>query len=69
MFNLKPFDLHNMQVSDGGVPKATDALSGELWEAKKERIRDVSVFGKSSDWDLRSVSRLILSLSTCMFLL
>ncbi|KAL5703788.1 1-phosphatidylinositol 4-kinase [Ranunculus cassubicifolius] len=41
--------------SDGGTPKATDALSGELWEAKKERIRDVSVFGKSPDWDLRSV--------------
>ncbi|KAF9612193.1 hypothetical protein IFM89_038451 [Coptis chinensis] len=43
------------KLSDGGVPKATDALSGELWEAKKERIRDASVYGKSSGWDLRSV--------------
>ncbi|PIA47664.1 hypothetical protein AQUCO_01400343v1 [Aquilegia coerulea] len=43
------------KVSDGGVPKATDALSGELWEAKKERIQNASVFGKSSGWDLRSV--------------
>lgn len=43
------------KVSDGGVPKATDALSGELWEAKKERIRNVSVFGKLPGWELRSV--------------
>ncbi|GLJ36817.1 hypothetical protein SUGI_0742710 [Cryptomeria japonica] len=36
-------------------PKATDALAGELWEVKKERIRKASIYGKSADWDLRSV--------------
>ncbi|RZC44217.1 hypothetical protein C5167_037163 [Papaver somniferum] len=41
--------------SNGGVPKASDALSGELWEAKKERIRKASVFGKIPGWELRSV--------------
>ncbi|WCJ31573.1 Phosphatidylinositol 4-kinase beta 1 [Euphorbia peplus] len=40
---------------NGGSPKASDALSGELWEAKKERIRRVSVHGKLPGWDLRSV--------------
>ncbi|XP_065874170.1 phosphatidylinositol 4-kinase beta 1-like isoform X2 [Euphorbia lathyris] len=40
---------------NGGSPKASDALSGELWEAKKERIRRVSVYGKLPGWDLRSV--------------
>ncbi|OVA16344.1 Phosphatidylinositol 3-/4-kinase [Macleaya cordata] len=43
------------KASNGGVPKASDALSGELWEAKKERIRKASVFGKLPGWDLRSV--------------
>ncbi|CAN6466485.1 unnamed protein product [Victoria cruziana] len=43
------------KVSNGGVPRATDALSGELWEAKKERIRNSSVYGKLPGWDLRSV--------------
>lgn len=38
------------------MPKATDALSGELWELKKERIRKASVYGKLAGWDLRSVS-------------
>lgn len=38
--------------SDG---KATDALAGELWEVKKERIRKTSKFGNMSGWDLRSV--------------
>ncbi|KAH9311814.1 hypothetical protein KI387_026849, partial [Taxus chinensis] len=38
-----------------GRPKATDALAGELWELKKERIRNASIYGKSPDWDLRSV--------------
>ncbi|KAJ4819102.1 Phosphatidylinositol 4-kinase [Rhynchospora pubera] len=41
--------------SDGGVPKPTDALSGELWEVKKDRIRRSSVHGKLPGWDLRSV--------------
>ncbi|OAY36081.1 phosphatidylinositol 4-kinase beta 1 isoform X2 [Manihot esculenta] len=40
---------------NGGTPKASDALSGELWEAKKERIRKASVYGKLPGWDLRSV--------------
>ncbi|MCO5573599.1 hypothetical protein L7F22_027371 [Adiantum nelumboides] len=35
--------------------KATDALAGELWEAKKERIRKTSKFGRMSGWDLFSV--------------
>ncbi|KAJ6289247.1 hypothetical protein OIU76_025123 [Salix suchowensis] len=39
----------------GGSPKASDALSGELWEVKKERIRKASVYGKLPGWDLRSV--------------
>ncbi|XP_039014532.1 phosphatidylinositol 4-kinase beta 1-like isoform X1 [Hibiscus syriacus] len=41
--------------ANGGVPKAGDALSGELWEVKKERIRKASIYGKLSGWDLRSV--------------
>ncbi|KAJ4715294.1 Phosphatidylinositol 4-kinase beta 1-like [Melia azedarach] len=41
--------------ANGGMPKATDALSGELWELKKERIRKASVYGKLAGWDLRSV--------------
>ena len=40
----------------GGSPKASDALSGELWEVKKERICKASVYGKLPGWDLRSVS-------------
>uniref|UniRef100_A0A7C9AGJ6 1-phosphatidylinositol 4-kinase n=1 Tax=Opuntia streptacantha TaxID=393608 RepID=A0A7C9AGJ6_OPUST len=40
---------------NGGPPKPTDALSGELWEVKKERIRKASVYGKLPGWDLRSV--------------
>ncbi|KAL5982658.1 hypothetical protein ACLOJK_016733 [Asimina triloba] len=43
------------KVANGGLPKATDALSGELWQVKKERIRRASIYGKSHDWDLRSV--------------
>lgn len=39
----------------GGSPKATDALSGELWELKRERIRKASVYGRLVGWDLRSV--------------
>ncbi|XVF14897.1 hypothetical protein REPUB_Repub09cG0100000 [Reevesia pubescens] len=41
--------------ANGGMPKAGDALSGELWEVKKERIRKASVYGKLPGWDLRSV--------------
>ncbi|KAH9669048.1 phosphatidylinositol 4-kinase beta 1 [Citrus sinensis] len=41
--------------ANGGIPRATDALSGELWEVKKERIRKASAYGKSPGWDLRSV--------------
>ncbi|KDP42612.1 hypothetical protein JCGZ_24386 [Jatropha curcas] len=40
---------------NGSIPKASDALSGELWELKKERIRKASVYGKLPGWDLRSV--------------
>jgi hypothetical protein len=35
--------------------KATDALAGELWENKKERIRRTSKWSSNSDWDLRSM--------------
>ncbi|KAL5818769.1 hypothetical protein ACOSQ4_022611 [Xanthoceras sorbifolium] len=41
--------------ANGGTPKASDALSGELWEVKKERIQKASVYGKLPCWDLRSV--------------
>ncbi|KAL3654715.1 Phosphatidylinositol 4-kinase beta 1 [Castilleja foliolosa] len=41
-------------ANGGGVPKVGDALAGELWEVKKERIRKASVYGKLPDWDLRS---------------
>ncbi|KAK3035272.1 hypothetical protein RJ639_034709 [Escallonia herrerae] len=42
-------------VTNGGTPKASDALSGELWEAKKERIRKASGYGKLPGWDLCSI--------------
>jgi phosphatidylinositol kinase/protein kinase (PI-3 family) len=35
--------------------KATDALAGELWEKKKERIRRASKWSSNPDWDLRSM--------------
>lgn len=50
------FNLCLEQVSNGDTPKASDALSGELWEVKKLRIRNASVHGKLPGWDLRSVS-------------
>ncbi|KAL4572706.1 hypothetical protein LXL04_019488 [Taraxacum kok-saghyz] len=40
---------------DGETPKASDALSGELWQIKKDRIRQASVYGKLPGWDLCSV--------------
>ncbi|KAI9074793.1 hypothetical protein K1719_043217 [Acacia pycnantha] len=40
---------------NGSTPKAGDALSGELWEAKKERIQKASIYGNFTGWDLRSV--------------
>ncbi|KAL5204981.1 hypothetical protein ABZP36_009852 [Zizania latifolia] len=43
------------KATDGGDPKPTDALAGELWTAKRERIRRSSVHGKLPGWDLRSV--------------
>ncbi|KAK6924246.1 Phosphatidylinositol 3-/4-kinase, catalytic domain [Dillenia turbinata] len=43
------------KVRKNGVPKASDALSGELWEVKKERIRQASIYGNLSGWDLRSI--------------
>ncbi|KNA16840.1 hypothetical protein SOVF_085540 [Spinacia oleracea] len=43
------------KAANGGPPKPTDALSGELWEVKKERIRKASVHGILPGWDLRSV--------------
>jgi hypothetical protein len=36
--------------------KEGDALSGELWEGKRDRIRKASIYGKLPGWDLRSVS-------------
>ncbi|KAK9096351.1 hypothetical protein Sjap_021848 [Stephania japonica] len=42
------------KIANGGIPKPTDALSGELWEVKKERIRKTSIYGKLPGWDLRS---------------
>ncbi|XP_014524497.1 phosphatidylinositol 4-kinase beta 1 [Vigna radiata var. radiata] len=41
--------------ANGIIPKASDALSGELWEVKKERIRKASIHGNLPGWDLRSV--------------
>jgi len=46
------------KAADGGDPKPTDALAGELWAVKKERIRRSSIHGKSPSWDLRSVSKI-----------
>ncbi|WMV53790.1 hypothetical protein MTR67_047175 [Solanum verrucosum] len=43
------------KVTNGGLPKVSDALSGELWEVKKERIRKCSGYGKLPGWDLRSL--------------
>ncbi|CDP04707.1 unnamed protein product [Coffea canephora] len=43
------------KTANGGIPKETDALSGELWEVKKERIRKASDYGKLPGWDLRSI--------------
>ncbi|KAL1538958.1 Phosphatidylinositol 4-kinase beta 1 [Salvia divinorum] len=43
------------KVGDGGAPKVSDALAGELWEVKKERICNASSYGKLPGWDLRSV--------------
>ncbi|BBN15657.1 phosphatidylinositol 4-kinase B [Marchantia polymorpha subsp. ruderalis] len=45
------------QVADkrGMDAKATDALAGELWEHKKDRIRKTSKFGSLADWDLCSM--------------
>ncbi|XP_050363612.1 phosphatidylinositol 4-kinase beta 1-like isoform X2 [Argentina anserina] len=42
-------------TANGGTPKASDALSGELWEVKRERIQKLSVYGKLPGWDLRSI--------------
>ncbi|KAM7258601.1 hypothetical protein ACFE04_014342 [Oxalis oulophora] len=48
-------DLSDAQPrANGGISKATDALSGELWDVKRERIRRASVYGKLPGWDLRS---------------
>lgn len=57
-------DIHIFHQANGSTPEASNALSGELWEVKKERIREASVHGKLPGWDLRSVStNLLLSLS------
>ena len=37
------------------TPKASDTLSGELWQAKKERIHRVSVYGNLPGWDLQLI--------------
>ncbi|KAL5066486.1 hypothetical protein RYX36_028223 [Vicia faba] len=41
--------------ANGITPKASDALSGELWEAKKDRVRKASIYGNLPSWDLQSV--------------
>ncbi|WOL00883.1 phosphatidylinositol 4-kinase beta 1 isoform X2 [Canna indica] len=43
------------KVMNGGVPKPSDALSGELWDLKKQRIQKSSAYGKLPGWDLRSI--------------
>ncbi|KAG0464661.1 hypothetical protein HPP92_018825 [Vanilla planifolia] len=43
------------KTANGEVPKPSDALSGELWEVKKDRICKLSQYGKLPGWDLRSV--------------
>ncbi|CAK9146933.1 unnamed protein product [Ilex paraguariensis] len=43
------------KVANGDVPNAGDALSGELWEVKRERIRQASGYGKLPGWELRSI--------------
>ncbi|XP_042392953.1 phosphatidylinositol 4-kinase beta 1-like [Zingiber officinale] len=43
------------KLMDGVIRKPGDALSGELWEKKKEQIRRSSAFGKLPGWDLRSI--------------
>lgn len=48
-------DSSEAQPRAGGILKAGDALAGELWEFKKERIRKASDFGKLPGWDLRSI--------------
>lgn len=48
-------DSSEAQPRAGGTLKAGDALSGELWEVKRERIRKASDFGKLPGWDLRSI--------------
>ncbi|XP_042020079.1 phosphatidylinositol 4-kinase beta 1-like [Salvia splendens] len=44
-----------LKVANGGDPKVSDALAGELWEVKRERICNASLYGKLPGWDLRSV--------------
>ena len=46
-------DVHK---ANGGMLKEGDALSGELWDGKRERIRKASIYGNLPGWDLRSVS-------------
>ncbi|CAA7027081.1 unnamed protein product [Microthlaspi erraticum] len=42
-------------MANGGILKAGDALSGELWENKRLRIRKDSIYGNRPGWDLRSI--------------
>ncbi|XP_010444334.1 PREDICTED: phosphatidylinositol 4-kinase beta 1-like isoform X1 [Camelina sativa] len=41
--------------ANGGMLKEGDALSGELWEGKRDRICKASIYGKLPGWDLRSI--------------
>nr|VDD27387.1 unnamed protein product [Brassica oleracea] len=41
--------------ANGGMLKEGDALSGELWDGKRERIRKASIYGNLPGWDLRSI--------------
>ena len=56
-----------LKATDGGDPKPTDALAGELWAVKRERIRRSSVHGKSPGWDLRSVSQILFLLLDLLY--
>lgn len=61
MFYLHPhfmfINCSLLQERVGAKGKATDALAGELWEKKRERIQKTSKWSSNPDWDLRSVSQ------------
>ncbi|XP_056842136.1 phosphatidylinositol 4-kinase beta 1 isoform X2 [Raphanus sativus] len=50
-----PLKGAGQEDSSDAQPREGDALSGELWEEKRERIRKASIYGKLPGWDLRSI--------------